>query len=114
MERLVIELPEDLKKRLKTYCATNGKTMRDEVLAMICQTLESHEEATREENPEGQQETPIKTDSSQPPFIKTDSSHQIKEPETDIEATLRKALGLKEKDKQENRDFSDPLNIGFG
>lgn len=76
--------------------------MRDEVLAMICQTLEAYEEATKEQNPQGQQETPIRTDSCQ----------QIKE--SDIEVTLRKALGLKEKQKQENPDFSDPLNIGFG
>jgi plasmid stability protein len=106
LERLVIELPPDIKKRLKTYCATNGKTMRDEVLAMICQTLDSYGEAIEEDNlqaltPQGQQETAIKTDSCQ----------QIKE--TDIEVTLRKALGLKEKEKQENPDFNDPLNIGL-
>lgn len=76
--------------------------MRTEVLAMICQVLESYEESvTKEQNPQGQPQTPIQPDSCQ----------QINQ--ADIEVTLRKALGLKEKEKQENADFTDPLNIGL-
>jgi hypothetical protein len=96
-----------LKKRLKAYCATNGKTMRDEVLSMICQNLEAYEEATKGENPQGQPQTPETP-------IQTGSRQQIKE--ADIEVTLRKALGLKEKQKQElslSEAANDPLNIGL-
>lgn len=49
ISRLVIELPEDLKKRLKTYCAANGKTMHDEVLSILCRNLEAHEKVTKED-----------------------------------------------------------------
>lgn len=108
VSRLIVDLPDDLKKRLKSYCANNGITIHDEVLAMVCQTLDSYEEAIEEEKLQaralpgpGQQETPIETDSK-----------QIKETDTQ-ELMLRKALGLKEKQKQENPHFTDPLNIGL-
>ena len=37
---LIVDLPDDLKQRLKLYCAKNGKTMSDEVIALLCQKLE--------------------------------------------------------------------------
>ncbi len=101
---MIVDLPDDLKKRLKSYCANNGITIHDEVLTMICQTLESYEEAvTSEQNPQGQPQpqTPIQT---------TDSGQQIKD--SDVEPTVRKMFGLKEKEK-EKQDFTDPLNIGL-
>ena len=75
--------------------------MRTEVLSMICQVLEGYEESvTSEQNLKGQPQTG-QEDLSVPPFlrkpptpIQTDSCQQIKE--IDIEATLRKALGLKD------------------
>jgi hypothetical protein len=86
VSRLVVDLPDDLKKRLKTYCTNNGTTIHDEILSMICQNLESYEESvTSEQNPQGQPQTPLQADSCQ----------QINEAET-----LRKALGLKEKERQ--------------
>ena len=38
--QLIVDLPDDLKQRLKLYCAKNGKTMSDEVIALLCQKLE--------------------------------------------------------------------------
>jgi hypothetical protein len=105
--RLIVDLPDDLKKRLKAYCANNGTTIHDEILSMICQNLEAYAEATKDENPQGQPQTPEAP-------IQTGSRQQIKE--ADIEITLRKALGLKEKGKREvslSEAANDPLNIGL-
>lgn len=93
VSRLIVDLPDDLKKRLKSYCANNGTTIHDEILAMICRDLESCEEATKEKNPEpptlGQQEIPIKIDSSQ----------QIKRTETEEMVRKTFGLGLRPKEK---------------
>ena len=41
--QLIVNLPDDLKQRLKVYCSKNGTTMSDEVTAMLCQKLAEEE-----------------------------------------------------------------------
>lgn len=41
--QLIVDLPVDLKQRLKMYCVKNGNTMSDEVIGLICRKLEQEE-----------------------------------------------------------------------
>lgn len=46
-KQLIVNLPDDLKQRLKVYCSKNGKTMSDKVTAMLCQMLAEEESGTK-------------------------------------------------------------------
>lgn len=50
-KQLIVNLPDDLKQRLKVYCSKNGKTMSDKVTAMLCQMLAEEESGKKAATP---------------------------------------------------------------
>ena len=54
MKRIVVEVDENLHRRLKTYCSSKGETIKEEIIALVCGVLETGESESIPESPEGE------------------------------------------------------------
>jgi len=76
-KQLIVNLPDDLKQRLKVYCSENGKTMSNKVTDMLCQMLAEEESGKKAAVPKV---TGSKTDVSPPDLLKEEEEAEKAEP----------------------------------
>ena len=76
-KQLIVNLPDDLKQRLKVYCSENGKTMSNKVTDMLCQMLAEEESGKKAAAPKV---TGSKADVSPPNLLKEEEEAEKAEP----------------------------------
>lgn len=99
-KRVVVEIPEDLHRKFKSFCSRNGTKITKEVRDFICSLLEAEEGASKEEAT-----TEVQPGDKKPAAVVGPQVQSQAEKPFDVDA-FRKGLGLKPKTEKAEEAFS--------